>query len=253
MPYRRLPNTYASVLRTLKTARDKYKNTPDVLDRAISAAQFTMLTDTGEPESFLTKFERECSEVDIALASQGALTSDLSKKAARATMLVSHFHQVFDLAVDRGQFQAGARRFYGRDISATKGPRLVSYGEVVEAAEAIVKGEADRAAAESASYMAMSNPSAAEVGTALEEFRTAHVAAAGAQEKTDKEREDAGALYPQAQALAVDICDTVEFFYRNDPVASSRRVKCERWGVVYVFGAGETPAPQPPGPNPPQG
>ncbi|MEO6741016.1 MAG: hypothetical protein ABIP20_12240, partial [Chthoniobacteraceae bacterium] len=70
---------------------------------------------------------------------------------------------------------------------------------------------------------------------------------------TDAQREEAGALYPEAQALAVDICDTVEFFYRADPVASSRRQKCERWGVVYVFGPGEQPAPQPHGPNPPQG
>ena len=48
---------------------------------------------------------------------------------------------------------------------------------------------------------------------------------------TDTQREEAQALYPEAQALAVDLCDTVEFFYRHDPDPGSRRVKCERWGV----------------------
>ena len=256
MPSRRLPNSIPAVLRTLKTARDKYKNTPSAPDRAISAAQFALLTDTGSPASLLTNFEKECNDVDIALAAQGALTTDLSQKAAKATMLVSHFHQVFDLAVARGEQAASARRFYGRDITATTVPPLGTYDAVIEEAQKIVNGEAARATAEGAGYVAMANPSAASVGTALAAFQAAQVAAEDAQEKTDLEREDAGALYPQAQALAVDICDTVEFFYRNDPSASSRRVKCERWGVVYVFdGTPPAPAPGPGGGggNPPVG
>ena len=45
----------------------------------------------------------------------------------------------------------------------------------------------------------------------------------------------------------MDICDTVEFFYRKDPDASSRRQKCARWGVVYMFEPHETPDPAPGG------
>lgn len=257
MPYRRLPNSNPAVLRTLKVARAEYKNTPDAAERAISAEQWELLRDTGSPESFLARFERECGDVDRALAAQAPLTSELSLKAARATMLVSHFHQVFDLGVDRGQFQAGARRYYGRDITATKVPALSTYEEVQEAAEAITQGEADRAAAEGASYVAMTNPTPADVTAGLAAFATARTAAQGAVKKTDREREEAGALYPEAQALAVDICDSVEFFYRKDPSASSRRAKCRRWGVVYVFEEGETPDTDP-GPgggggNPPVG
>jgi hypothetical protein len=257
MPYRRLPNSFASVLRTLKNARDEYKNTPEAAERAISAEQFAWLTDTGSPESFLTRFERECSDVDRALAAQVPLSDDLSRKAAQATMFVSHFHQVFDLGVARGRFQAGAHLYYGRDASATKGPALGSYEEVKEAADAIAQGEADRAAAEGAGFVPMSNPSAEEVLAVVAAFGEARTAAKNASKKTDKEREDAGAMYPEAQAKAVDLCDSVEFFYRNDPSASSRRTKCRRWGVVYVFGEGETPDPNP-GPgggggNPTQG
>ena len=253
MPSRRLPNTIASVLRTLKTARDKYKNTPNAPDRAISAEMFAKLTDTGSPDSFLTRFEKECTDVDLALAAQAPLTSDLSQKAALATMFVSHFHQVFDLAVARGEFTAGARRFYGRDITATNLPPLGTYDEVQEAGQKVVDGEAARASAEGGSYVAMAMPSSTAVHDAMTAFGGARTAQQAATEKTDVERKQAGALYPEAQALAVDICDTVEFFYRNDPSASSRRVKAERWGVVYLFAPGETPAPQPPGPNPPQG
>lgn len=245
MPSRRLPNSIPAVLRTLKTARDKYLNTPNAADRAISAAQWEKLRDSGSPESFLTKFERECSQVDLALAAQGALTNELSRKAARATMLVSHFHQVFDLAVARGVYPPSARRFYGRDSSATELPPLGTYDAVKEAGDAIAQGEAARAAAEVGGHKPMANPSAAQVADAMADFKAALALAQGALEKTDLEREDAGALYEEAQALAVDVCDTVEFFYRNDPSASSRRAKCVRWGVVYVFAEGETPDPAP--------
>jgi len=53
--------------------------------------------------------------------------------------------------------------------------------------------------------------------------------------------------HPEANAWAVDICDTVEFLYRKDPARSSRCAKCARWGVVYNVNANE---PQPAPTNP---
>ncbi len=41
----------------------------------------------------------------------------------------------------------------------------------------------------------------------------------------------------------MDICDTVEFHFRRDPSPSSRRAKCRRWGVVYLYCDQETPGP----------
>ena len=136
-------------------------------------------------------------------------------------------------------------------------PNLDSYTTVEEAAQAIVEGEPARAAAEPAIHVPMALPSAVNVGEVLTEFRNVRHATEQAQVKTDDEREDVDALYPAAQALAVDIADTVEFFYRKDPDASSRRAKCRRWGVVYIYDAGETPDPEdpedptPPPPTPP--
>ena len=46
MPYRRLPNTIASIIRTLKTARDEWKRTPVAANRAISADQWAQLDET---------------------------------------------------------------------------------------------------------------------------------------------------------------------------------------------------------------
>jgi hypothetical protein len=91
--------------------------------------------------------------------------------------------------------------------------------------------------------------SAAEVGALLAQFQAAKTASDQAQVATDHAREALQLIYPDALALAVDICDTVEYFYRKDPDDANRRAKCERWGVVYAFDDGiEPPAPVPPTP-----
>jgi hypothetical protein len=106
-------------------------------------------------------------------------------------------------------------------------------------------GEAARQLAEGAAFRALALPSAAEVATHLTAFTTARNLAQQAQVKTDREREDVSALYPAAQALAVDLCDTIEFFYRKDPDDASRRAKCKRWGVVYFYEPNEPQDPEP--------
>ncbi len=242
MPYRRLPNSMPAVLRTLKAARDTYKNTPVAADRAISAAQFALLDDA-LPASLLNRLIKEASDVDLAQAAQAPLTTALAQTAARLTMFVSHFHQVLDLGILRGTFAAGARGYYGRDIHATTIPDLSDYDAVQEAADRLTAGETARGIAEGAAYVPMQLPNASEVALLDAQFHTLRSQAQAAEVRTDREQEEASALYPDAQALAVDICDTVEFFYRKDPDASSRRVKAMRWGVVYIYEPNETPDP----------
>jgi hypothetical protein len=251
MPYRRLPNTTPSVLRTLKTAHDTYLNTPVAADRAIGAELFAQLDLTLAPLSLYARFVKESSEVDIAQAAQAPLTSAAAHEAARLTIYASHFHQVLDLGIVRGDFATGARSYYGRDVTATALPDLSTYEAVAAAADKIGTGEAARQLAEGAAFTAMALPSAAEVTTHFTAFTTARNLAQQAQVKTDREREDVTALYPAAQALAVDLCDTIEFYYRKDPDDASRRAKCKRWGVVYFYEPNEpqdsepTPAPAP--------
>jgi hypothetical protein len=249
MPSRKLPNTMPAVLRTLKTARDTYKTTPVAADRAIGADLFAKLDDAN-PNSLLSKLQKESSDIDLALAAQAPLTDALAQKGVRLTMFLSHFHQVLDMGIQRGHFAPGARAYYGRDMHATTIPDLSSYDALEDAASKTTAGETARAQAEGGTYKPMDLPNASEVASLSAEFNTLRTQSRQAQTHTDTQREEAQALYPEAQALAVDLCDTVEFFYRKDPDASSRRQKAMRWGVVYLYEPGETPDPMPPPPAP---
>ena len=248
MPYRKLPNSVPAVIRTLKAARDEWKITA-APDRAITADHWAKLDDAA-PASLLNLVLNEASHVELAQAGQAPLTTQVSQVAARLTMNVSHFHQVLDLGIARGTFAAGARSYYGRDVSATAIPDLSTFDAVGEEAGNIVTGEVARKTAEGAGHIPMALPSAAEVDALRTQFSTLGDQSEQAQVHTDKQREELQAIYPEAQTLAVDICDTVEFFYRKDPDDSSRRVKCSRWGVVYVYDQPAAPAPAP-APAPP--
>ena len=265
MPHRQLPNTIASVIRCLKAAREEWKRTPLAASRAITTDQWAQLDDT-IPAALLNRIIGQSATVDGALAAQAPVTGSAADTAAKLGMTVSHFHQVFDLGVARGVFAAGARSYYQRAVAATTIPDLSGYDAIAEEADNIVKGEAARAAAEGhpatfnsgltfdsgvrfdsvTGYVAMALPSAAEVGALAAQFKTQRDESDRVQVDTDKQREALQTLYADALALAVDICDTVEFFYRHDPDAASRRTKAARWGVVYIYDPSEPqPAPTP--------
>jgi hypothetical protein len=251
MPHRVLPNSIPTALRCLKKARDQYLLTTNPAERALTAEQFTGL-DPADPLSFLNRFLKETGEVDIAIGEQGTATDAFNAARKRAAMFVSHFHQVYDLGVARDVFTAAGRSFYGRSISDTTIPDPGDDDALADALDAIIKGEADRQAAEGVAFVAMSNPSAAQVATVRTAFTTARNPKNLALQKTDREREEASVMLPEALERCKDIYDTVEYFYRKDPDDSSRRQKCARWGVQYASDPNEpaTP-PTPPAPSAP--
>lgn len=253
MPHRVLPNSLPTALRCLKKARDQWLLTTVPAERALSAEHWAKLNPDPalNPPSFLTRLLKETSEVDIAIGAQGTATDNFNAARKRAALFVSHFYQVYDLGVARGVYTAAGRSYYGRSITDTAIPNTDTEDDLADALDALIKGEADRQSAEGAAYVAMSNPSAAEVTAVRTVFNTARNPKKLALEKTDREREEASALLPEALDLCKDIYDTVEYFFRKDTDDASRRQKCERWGVAYAFDPSE-PAPSPANPPAPE-
>ncbi len=233
MPSRRLPNSTPTVIRTLTAAREAWKRFPQ--DRLISANLWDQIDDAA-PASLFNRFLKEASDVDKALAAQAPLSSARAQAVARLAQNVSHFHQVFDLAVQRGIFTAGSRSYYGRDVSSTNIPDLTNQDAVFTAARAIVKGEADRQTAEGAAFVPMALPSATQVAAALADAQDKRTAVEVAKHSTDNEQNELAALYPQALRLAVSIVNHIEFNLdeRADLDAPGRRRIARAWGVVYV-------------------
>ena len=248
MPNRRLPNTISSVIRTLTTARDAWKQFPN--DRLITAAHWAKLDDA-KPDSLLNKLSKEAGDVPNALAAQAPLTDALGQSIAKLTLYVSHFLQVYDLGVARGIFTGGGRAFYDRDVTATALPDLSSIANVIDAAAKIDPGEAARKTAEGAKHVPMALPSAVEVATIHAEALAKRAASEAAKLFTDTQEGELAAIYPEAQKLAVSLINTVEFNLgeREDLDDSGQRRIARVWGVVYVNSDGSV-APDAPTPAP---
>jgi hypothetical protein len=240
MPYRRLPNTDEQRLLALQLAFNKSQIGGTNAVSPILAATLTQLA------AFLPDYERQLTERGMALRGQALGTSHKEVAKATGQMYISHFIQVFNLAVARGVYSAADRAYYQLDVNQESVPQLSAEGDVLIWLERIVQGENARM---QAGGQEMSNPSAGEVLAAKEAFDLAMGEASTAKDQYDKEAEDVEKLRDAADALIREIWDEIEFAFRHSDDAGRRR-KAREWGVVFVSRPGETaeegvePAPE---------
>ena len=272
MRYRRLPYSIIAIIACLVKCRDKWKATTNPAERAIPQAIWLQLDDANA-QSLLSLMLKASRALAACQAIQIECTDALKAAFERLVMFSADFHIVLDRGINRGAFHPGARSYYLRDARATTIPEPRSYDDLKTVARNIIQGEADRAAAEgqgtpltldsglhldtglhldstTGGYVPMALPSAAEVAAVLAEFETALLASEAAQTEVNRAEEALAAYKPAGLELTRDVYDEVEHFYRKDPDASSRRDKCEPWGLTYTA-EGEPPPEEPPAPTPP--
>ena len=232
MPVLDRPNSDLQRLRTLRAAKAKALVT-DPADLAFSAATLAEL------DVQLPLFETEMAERGTALAAQATASEAADPARAAMSQWASHFIQVFNLAVERGEYPASARAFYQLPVDGSKLPPLRTDAERIQWGKNIATGEANRVAAGGA---AMANPSAAQVATRYTALTTALGALSPAKDAYDKELEDVAAMRPAIDDLIADIWDEVLFTYRKDDAPSQRR-KAREYGITYRTSPGEQPSP----------
>ena len=264
--YRRLPNTDVDRTTAFDIPFDKFTDTPVPL-RALTQAEFDAMVAVRTPWKAATDAEA------VALNAQLSATNRADELAEELDKLISHFIQVFNLAVDRNYFPVAARAFYKLDANSDKTPIINSHADRLTWAQNIITGEAARAAAEGpgtpatldsglrldegihmdsnvGGYKPMALPSADEVAAALALYKPAHKAASDAKDAYDRAQEAVKNLRPAADAQIRDQWDAIEYFFRKEEPASLRR-KAREWGVVYVSRPGEPEDPENPTPPAP--
>jgi hypothetical protein len=233
MPTINRPRTDLERLEALEAAKTKADNTA-AADLAFSADTLNRLN------LFLPDFRNEMQQAGSALSAQNNATVALQAAKYNSRTYTAHFIQVFNLGVARGVYTADQRAHFNLAINSADLPRLITEQEIATWGQRVITGDAARVAAGGA---AMSNPTAAEVGTAL----TAYLAAQGNQstkkDAYDHEQEDVDALRDDADELIADIWDEVEFTFRKDTPPSKRR-KAREYGVRYMPTPGEAPSPE---------
>ncbi len=235
MPFRQLPSSNLSRALAL-----------DAIARAsalVPSAEWPLSIPTvALAAEYRSKLHVETHEAAAAFQSQLREGSEKDAVGATLGLLISHFCEVFDFAIDRGVFRPSSRSFYHRDAAnalvplTNTDPLLLSWGH------RIVDGEAARARAEGAAYVPMTMPSSAEVAAALAHFIKELGEANAARLSADREAADVAALNEPLDFFIRDVWNAIERFHHRESPAALRR-KARVWGVTYALRPGEKPDP----------
>lgn len=224
MPYRRLPKTDAGRIKAMKTVLDKEEafnsRTRIVEWKTLSAIQLAYDKFMG---AYL--YHAGCKKNQVKHSGEG----DPSK--AKARMFVSHFIQVLNLAVQRGEIRASYKPLYGLQEDDYTVPDLTSNEQLVFWGKNIIKGEKERL---KKGGVPVTNPSIAKVSVHFDIFFEQYSRQKRLQELTSNSGTDLGQLREETDKVILDLWNQVETAYANLPLAE-RYAKCMDYGVVYYY------------------
>lgn len=222
MPYRRLPNTDAARIRALQSAIDACTNVQPK-DRAVSQNVLT------QAKYFLTSFKsgilQNRSEHSLSVE-KGASFAQLHRKMK---MYISHFIQVLNMSIARGEIAASVRDFYG---VSKKLPELETSEDLLSWGQKLIEGEKARREANAGK---MENPRIELLEIIYRKYSVATRDNGLRISHDQRSAEFIDDLRDEADNLIVQIWNEIEAFFANIEDPEERRQECSRYGVVYVF------------------
>ncbi|MFB6319867.1 hypothetical protein [Saccharicrinis sp. FJH54] len=229
MPYRRLPNTDQARLRSLHRALQK----GEILDMYdLAFTQKTLV----EIKSFLPLFEKALFEYKQAHELQVASNLKYQEKIKKARLYISHFIQVMNLAVIRGEVKAVNQELYGLEPNSKSVPDLSSDDALIHWGHKIIEGERQRI---SQGGTAIYSPSIANVKVHYDIFRDAYNKQKVLQNNTARYLENIAGLRNRADDIILTIWNEVEKHFTEVEDPEIRLQKCRDYGLIYYYRKGE--------------
>lgn len=224
MPYRRLPNTDAARLKALKTAFGLGRELPP-FKLAFSQNAFQKV------QSFLPSFEKVIGESKQAYDNQVDKNKEYLRTIKKAKLYISHFIQVVNMAIMRGELPSSERNFFHLEEGDKKAPALNTEQEVIEWGQKIIDGEEIRKAK---GRSPVTNPTIAVVKVRYEQFIDAYKFQKTLQKNYHRALEKLAEMRSIADEIILQVWNEVEEYFKdlND---DERRRKAENYGLVYVF------------------
>jgi hypothetical protein len=228
MPYRRLPNTDLSRLHALQHAVQRAQGA-DFTEQVLN---YKVLS---EAQRFLVQFE------NVVMQSKDNYTSKVSANkqyrhiVQNARMYISHFIQVLNLSVIRGEIKKEQKQLYGLDPQNHTVPELTTEENILEWGKKIIEGEQKRVAA---GGFPIYNPAINKVKVHYDIFCEHQVTHQFREQNTTRVQGDLTALRAEADAIILNIWNLVEAYYQNE-LPYARLQKCKLYGLIYYYRKGE--------------
>ena len=224
MPYRRLPNTDSSRMKSLKSAYEKGKDLPP-FKLAFSANSFRKM------QMLLPQFENAISEHKNSLNLQAVKNKEYQKRLKKVKLYISHFIQVVNLAISRGDLTPETRNYFAMGDDEKKVPSLTSEEDVVWWGEQLIKGEQHR---RNKGKNPITNPTIAIVKVHFDKFMEYHNYQKSLKDRSQRAQVNLNERRAQVDGVIQQIWNEVENTYGDLP-EEMRREKAGEYGLTYVF------------------
>jgi hypothetical protein len=224
MPYRRLPNTDKARIRAMDKAfrkcllegKDNY---------AISESTFILL------ETVLPQFQHALINLDAARRNQISKSKDYAEFLKKARIYISHFIQVLNFAIARGELKSETRDFYGLPAYTNSLPSLITDKDLIEWGKKLIDGEQKRI---QKGGNPIYNPSIALVKVNYEKFVDAFHFQKNLISTSKRASKLVNSLRPEADTVILQIWNEVEqTFSQLDEI--QKRESASEYGISYVF------------------
>jgi hypothetical protein len=224
MPYRRLPNTDSARLKSLRSAYERGKDLPP-FKLAFSPSSYRRI------QSVLPGFENAISEHRNALNIQSEKNKEYQKRLKKARLYISHFIQVVNMAISRGDLVADTLKYFGLEDEDKKMPALSSEEEVIQWGTLLIEGEHKRC---SRGMNPITNPTIALVKVHFDKFMEYHNYQKSLKTRSQRAQDLLNQQRNQVDGVIQQVWNEVEDTY-NDLPEEMRREKASEYGLVYVF------------------
>jgi len=224
MPYRRLPNTDRARLHALRTAILQ-------ADKLNYGDQVVTYKTIHEAKTYLNVFEKQLSQYQQTLETQVSANRRYQQIVHNARLYISHFIQVFNLSVIRGDIKKEHKIFYQLDPNIHTVPDLSTEGALLNWGKCIIDGENERLRN---GGLAIYNPTIAKVKVHYEIFKEYKSTQKIYQSTTNRNWEDLVSLREKGDLIILDIWNQVEAKFRDEK-PFSRLLKCESFGLIYYY------------------
>lgn len=228
MPYRRLPKTDASRILAMRKALDTESSN-------YGERQPVPFVYIQQIKNIINQFETQVQNFHFYYNQRVENNRRVNEATRNARMYLSHFIQVLNMAVERGEIKRAKKAYYGLDEKSNTIPRLVSDDDIFLWGKKVMDGE-NRRIAEGG--IAITCPSIQRVKVHYEMFSERRQEKKTSQSSANREHDTLAKMRETIDDLLLKVWDNIEEFY-SDLKPYAKMVACQKCGVVYYYRHGE--------------
>ena len=228
MPYRRLPKTDQTRLKALQAA----VNSASEADFGQQVIPYHLLT---EAQRLLMNFENQVQQYQSNRLTKVNANKKYRHDVQQARMYISHFIQVLNMSVMRGEIKKEHKKLYKLDPDSQILPDLYTDEDLLLWGANIIEGEAAR---QRMGGFPLYNPSINKVKVFYDIFKEQQFSQNMHRRNNARAVTDMTELRQLTDALILEIWNLVEEKYQN-LLPYERLQACKKYGVIYYYRKGE--------------